>query len=771
MGRSRSRSRDRERKKHRSKAKRSRSRDRKRSRSRERRSKRERRRTRSRSRDRDRKRDSESNNRRDKEPANTKDQTLGVQNDAQPTEEEPTKPKVQPLSLEEMLAKKKAEEEAAAKPTFITKEQRAQAALERRQKEVEEKRKAMEELKKKQKDIFSEGRKASEDPYERERRERKERRARDQDDEKMNKKLLDKDAEKELSSIKDRYLGIVKKKKRVRRLNDRKFVFDWDAGDDTSVDFNPLYKEKHEVHLFGRGFVAGIDVKSQRKTQSEFYGELMEKRRTQQEKDAEKKRMSNAMQKEKRRQWDDRHWTKKPLSEMQERDWRIFREDYNISSKGGKIPHPLRSWRECKEIPDELLAIIDKLKYKDPTPIQRQAIPIGLLNRDIIGVAETGSGKTAAFLIPLLIWITSLPKIERLEDADKGPYAIILAPTRELAQQIEEETVKFGKELGIRSVAVIGGISREDQGFKLRMGCEIVIATPGRMIDVLENRYLVLSQCTYVVLDEADRMIDMGFEPDVKKILDHMPVTNKKPDGDEVMDEAVMRNNFLSKHKYRQTVMFTATMPIAVERLAKTYLRSPAIVNIGIAGKPIERVKQIVQLVRENEKRKKLLELLDAGIQPPVIIFVNQKKGCDVLARSLEKMGHNATTLHGGKSQEQREFALNGLKSGSKDILVATNVAGRGIDIPDVSMVINFDMAKNIEDYTHRIGRTGRAGKSGTAMTFVTQDDSATFYDLKQVLLESPVSICPMELDRHPESQHKPGTILTKKRREETIFA
>ncbi|CAM5168851.1 unnamed protein product, partial [Eretmochelys imbricata] len=190
----------------------------------------------------------------------------------------------------------------------------------------------------------------------------------------------------------------------------------------------------------------------------------------------------------------------------------------------------------------------------EPTPIQRQAIPIGLQNRDIIGVAETGSGKTAAFLIPLLVWITTLPKIDRgSRSRTRAPTPSSWPPTRELAQQIEEETIKFGKPLGIRTVAVIGGISREDQGFRLRMGCEIVIATPGRLIDVLENRYLVLSRCTYVVLDEADRMIDMGFEPDVQKILEHMPVTNQKPDTDEAEDPEKMLANFESgKHKYRQ---------------------------------------------------------------------------------------------------------------------------------------------------------------------------------------------------------------------------
>merc|ERR1712083_633571 len=408
--------------------------------------------------------------------------------------------------------------------------------------------------------------------------------------------------------------------------------------------------------------------------------------------------------------------------------------------------------------------------YKEPSPIQRQAIPIGLTNRDIIGVAETGSGKTAAFLLPLLVWIQSLPKTTVIEDADQGPYAIIMAPTRELAQQIEEESNKFGEPLGIRSVAVIGGLSREEQGFKLRLGCEIVIATPGRLIDVLENRYLVLSRCTYIVMDEADRMIDMGFEPDVQRILDHMPLTNSKPDTEEAEDTTTLLANLKSKTKYRQTVMFTATMPPPVERLARTYLRRPAVVYIGSIGRPVERVEQVVHVIKENDKRNKLIQILNQGIDPPIIIFVNQKKGADVLAKGLEKMGYNAATLHGGKGQEQREHALSGLKEGAKDILVATDVAGRGIDIKDVSLVLNYDMAKSIDAYTHRIGRTGRAGKSGKAITFLTPDDSHLFYDLKQMLVGSPVSSCPHELSNHPEAQAKPGTVVQKKRKDEKIF-
>uniref|UniRef100_A0A9J7Y3T9 Probable ATP-dependent RNA helicase DDX23 n=1 Tax=Cyprinus carpio carpio TaxID=630221 RepID=A0A9J7Y3T9_CYPCA len=632
-----------------------------------------------------------------------------------------------------------------SQPKFLSKAEREAEAIKRREQQTEERRRQQDEERKKRRIFQDIGRKMLEDPQERERRERRERMERENngndEDDGRQKIREEKDKGKELQAIKERYLGGMKKRRRTRHLNDRKFVFEWDASEDTSTDYNPIYKEKHQVQLYGRGFIAGIDLKQQKRDQSRFYGDLMETRRTLEEKEQEELRLKKVRKKEAKQRWDDRHWSQKKMEEMIDRDWRIFREDYSITTKGGKIPNPIRNWKEYS-LPPHILEVIEKCGYKDPTPIQRQAIPIGLQNRDIIGVAETGSGKTAAFLIPLLVWITTLPKIDRIEDSDQGPYAVILAPTRELAQQIEEETIKFGKPLGIRTVAVIGGISREDQGFKLRMGCEIVIATPGRLIDVLENRYLVLSRCTYVVLDEADRMIDMGFEPDVQKILEYIPVTNLKPDTDDAEDPEKMMQNFESgKHKYRQTVMFTATMPAAVERLARSYLRRPAVVYIGSAGKPHERVEQKVILMSEGEKR------------------------------SESMLKYNACTLHGGKGQEQREFALSNLKAGAKDILVATDVAGRGIDIHDVSMVLNYDMAKNIEDYIHRIGRTGRAGKSGMALTFLTKEDSSVFYDLKQAILESPVSTCPPELANHPDAQHKPGTILTKKRREETIFA
>lgn len=756
------------------------------------------RRRRSRSRDRDRR--SRSNERDEKRIKEEKvAEELRIKQ-----EEEENRKKKEPLSLEELIAKKKADEEARSKPVFLTKEQRAQEALKRRQEQVASMRANLpavpkfgdvpvNEILRKEKEKEMREMREYRDQRERERERERENRANrggrgGHDDrrgggggggagEASSSREPDrsvgsetKDKEKESEAIRERYLGILKKKRRVRRLNDRKFVFDWDANEDTSNDYNVLYKARHNAQFFGRGHIAGIDIKEQKKNQNKFYGDLLEQRRTEAEKEQEKVRLKKVKKREDKQKWDDRHWTEKDFDEMTERDWRIFREDYNITIKGGKIPNPIRKWSEAG-FPDEINKIIDSVGYKEPTPIQRQAIPIGLQNRDIIGIAETGSGKTLAFLIPLLSWIQSLPKQERQENIDQGPYAIILAPTRELAQQIEEESKKFGQPLGIRTVVVVGGLSREDQGFQLRLGCEIVIATPGRLIDVLENRYLVLNQCTYIVMDEADRMIDMGFEPDVQKILDFMPLTNLKPDTDEAEDATKLMENFNTRKKYRQTVMFTATMPPAVERLARNYLRRPATVYIGSIGKPTERVEQIVMMVTEADKRKKLVEILKRNIEPPIIIFVNQKKGADVLAKSLEKVGFNACTLHGGKGQEQREYALSSLKTGAKDILVATDVAGRGLDVKDVSMVINYDFAKTIEDYTHRIGRTGRAGKNGVAISFITKDDSPLFYDLKQLIVSSPVSTCPPELMNHPDAQHKPGSVPTKKRRDEKIFA
>ncbi|KAH7856955.1 hypothetical protein Vadar_007301 [Vaccinium darrowii] len=427
---------------------------------------------------------------------------------------------------------------------------------------------------------------------------------------------------------------------------------------------------------------------------------------------------------------------------MTERDWRIFREDFNISYKGSRIPRPMRSWVESK-LSGELLRAVERAGYKKPSPIQMAAIPLGLQQRDVIGIAETGSGKTAAFVLPMLTYITRLPPITEENEAE-GPYAVVMAPTRELAQQIEDETVKFAHYLGIKVVSIVGGQSIEEQGFKIRQGCEVVIATPGRLIDCLERRYAVLNQCNYVVLDEADRMIDMGFEPQVVGVLDAMPSSNFKPENeDEELDE---------KKIYRTTYMFSATMPPAVERLARKYLRNPVVVTIGTAGKTTDLITQHVIMVKESEKLFKLQKLLDELGDKTAIVFINTKKSADSLAKALDKAGYRVTTLHGGKSQEQREISLEGFRAKRYNVLVATDVAGRGIDIPDVAHVINHDMPGNIEMYTHRIGRTGRAGKTGLATTFLTLHDSDVFYDLKQMLIQSNSPV-PPELARHEASK------------------
>ena len=340
---------------------------------------------------------------------------------------------------------------------------------------------------------------------------------------------------------------------------------------------------------------------------------------------------------------------------MRERDWRIFKEDYGIATKGGLIPNPMRNWPESG-LPRRLLDIVAMVGYDEPTPIQRAAIPIAQQARDLIGVAVTGSGKTAAFLLPLLVYISELPSLNELTKND-GPYALILAPTRELVQQIENEAKKFAGPLGFTVVSLVGGHALEEQAYALRNGAEIIVATPGRLVDCIERRLLVLSQCCYIIMDEADRMIDMGFEESVNKILDALPVTNEKPDTEEAEDAQLMSRHLGGKDRYRQTMMYTATMPPAVEKIAKKYLRRPAIVTIGNVGEAVDTVEQRVELVSGEDRRKKRLqEILSSGdFAPPIIVFVNIKRNCDAVAREIKHMGFSAVTLHGSKTQEQRE--------------------------------------------------------------------------------------------------------------------
>ncbi|KDR81517.1 hypothetical protein GALMADRAFT_239515 [Galerina marginata CBS 339.88] len=560
----------------------------------------------------------------------------------------------------------------------------------------------------------------------------------------------------DLSAIRSRYLGVDRKKRRIRKMNDRKFVFDWDAQDDTFAEDSPVAvgsnRQGAQV-MFGRGRLAGMDDgggSGPRKSSSTGPGGVQ---------------LADAMERRNAAKagYDDRHWTEKPLEEMKERDWRIFREDFSISARGGAIPHPLRSWKEST-IPESILECIERIGYKEPSPIQRQAIPIGLQNRDIIGIAETGSGKTAAFVIPMLSFISNLPLFTD-DNRHLGPYALIMAPTRELAQQIESEARKFASPLGFKCVSIVGGRAVEEQQFNLREGAEIIIATPGRLKDVIERRVLVLSQCRYVVMDEADRMVHLGFENDLTFILDALPSeTMQGEDQGEQMD--VDGETLVKKGRTRVTTLFSATMPAAVERLARKYLKKPAVITIGEAGRAVDTVEQRVEFVSGDEKKKqKLLEILNSGqFASPIIVFVNQKKTADMVAKDLSRAGWSAATLHSGKNQEQREASLQSLRSGESDVLVATDLAGRGIDVQDVSLVINFQMASTIEAYVHRIGRTGRAGKMGIAITFLTNDDDEVMYDLRQEISKSPVSKVPAELAKHEAAQHKVSREMKRKR-------
>jgi ATP-dependent RNA helicase DDX23/PRP28 len=563
--------------------------------------------------------------------------------------------------------------------------------------------------------------------------------------------------------IRTRYMGAetnqstFSAQKKRRRTTEKKFNFEWNVEEDTSPDYNPIYSTRAEATLYGRGRLGGF-AEDQGEESAMKYAKALEAR----DSEAGGARAREMMEMERRRKEDaggrnslDKHWSEKKLEHMRERDWRIFKEDFNISTKGGSIPNPMRNWKESK-LPSRLLEIVAEVGYETPSAVQRAAIPIALQNRDLIGVAVTGSGKTAAFLLPLLVYISELPALNDFTKND-GPYAIILAPTRELAQQIEVEARKFATKLGFTCVSIVGGHSLEEQVQALSQGAEIVIATPGRLVDCIERRVLVLGQCCYIIMDEADRMIDLGFEESVNKILDALPVGNEKPDDETAEDPQAMSVHIGSKDRYRQTMMYTATMPSAVEKIAKKYLRRPAIVTIGNIGEAVETVEQRVEFVSGEDKRKKRLnEILASGeFQPPIIVFVNIKRNCDAVARDIKHMGFSSVTLHGSKTQEQREAALASIRSGACNVLVATDLAGRGIDVPDVSLVVNFNMATNIESYTHRVGRTGRAGKSGVAITFLGNEDADVMYDLKQMLTKSSISRVPEELRKHEAAQQK----------------
>jgi ATP-dependent RNA helicase RhlE len=326
--------------------------------------------------------------------------------------------------------------------------------------------------------------------------------------------------------------------------------------------------------------------------------------------------------------------------------------------------------------------------YKEPTAIQLRAIPILMAGRDLIGSAQTGTGKTAAFALPIL---------SRLGQHG-APRALVLEPTRELAAQVETAIRDYGRFTNLRTVVLFGGAGygKQDQG--LRQGADIVVATPGRLLDHLQRGTLKLNRIETLVLDEADRMLDMGFMPDVRRIVERCP-------------------------RQRQTMLFSATIPPEIEQLSKWALRNPETVEIGVRRAPAETVTHALYPVANDQKQALLNELLKRTDFDQVLIFCRTKHGADGVARKLQQQGHAVAVLHSNRTQNEREKALGGFRDGRYEVMVATDIAARGIDVEQISHVINYDVPHHPEDYVHRIGRTGRAQSVGDAFTIMTGDD------------------------------------------------
>lgn len=348
-----------------------------------------------------------------------------------------------------------------------------------------------------------------------------------------------------------------------------------------------------------------------------------------------------------------------------------------------------------------ILRALDDEGYRIPTPVQVEAIPLALEGRDVVGSAQTGTGKTAAFLLPTL---------QKLADRERGRIrALVLVPTRELAEQVVERAKAYGRHMSVESVAVYGGVGMEPQTRALKRGADIVIATPGRLLDHLNRRHADLSSVEVLVLDEADRMLDMGFAREVNQILDLVP----------------------SK---RQTLLFSATISKDVDRLAHRAMQGHAAVEIGRRADAAEGVEHFLIAVDKPDKRQVLAKVLDELPQGRTLIFTRTKHGADKLGRHLRSVGKAVATIHGGKTQRERNQALDHFRDGRTPILVATDVAARGIDVDNVVMVVNFDVPNDPEVYVHRVGRTARAGAEGLALTLLSPDEWLVMRDVEKLM-------------------------------------
>ncbi|CAM8903496.1 unnamed protein product [Rhodiola kirilowii] len=398
----------------------------------------------------------------------------------------------------------------------------------------------------------------------------------------------------------------------------------------------------------------------------------------------------------------------KEITRMTAEEVFAYRKEIELKIHGRDVPKPIKIWHQTG-LTSKILETIKKLNYEKPMPIQSQALPIIMSGRDCIGVAKTGSGKTLAFVLPMLRHIKDQPPVE----AGEGPIGLIMAPTRELVQQIHSDIKKFAKVVGVRCVPVYGGSDVAQQISELKRGTEVVVCTPGRMIDILctsGGKITNLRRVTFLVMDEADRMFDMGFEPQITRI-----VQNTRPD--------------------RQTVLFSATFPRQVEVLARKVLNKPVEVQVGGRSVVNKDITQLVEVRPESDRFLRLLELLGEWYEKgKILVFVHSHDNCDYVFKELLKHGYPCLSLHGAKDQTDRESTISDFKSNVCNLLIATSIAARGLDVKDLELVVNFGVPNHYEDYVHRVGRTGRAGRKGCAITFISEEDARYAPDLVKAL-------------------------------------
>ncbi|KAF0903442.1 hypothetical protein E2562_027865 [Oryza meyeriana var. granulata] len=412
-------------------------------------------------------------------------------------------------------------------------------------------------------------------------------------------------------------------------------------------------------------------------------------------------------------------------------DRRLDKYDIPVEVNGEGVPSPAEGF-EGAGLVEAVLRNVARCGYESPTPVQRYAMPIALAGRDLMACAHTGSGKTAAFCLPVVSGLVAAggsgvgPR-ERssFNRAAAKPRALVLAPTRELAAQINEEAKKFSFQTGLRVVVAYGGTPMYNQLHDLERGADILVATPGRLVDMVERSKVSLEAIKYLVMDEADRMLDMGFEPQIRKIVERMNMPRKS---------------------VRQTMLFSATFPPEIQRLALDFLSNYIFITVGRVGSSTDLIMQKVELLSYGEKRGYLLDILQKQSvempnsklqQPLTLVFVETKREADSLRYWLYSKGFPATAIHGDRTQQERESALRSFKTGLTPIMVATDVASRGLDVPNVAHVINYDLPKSIEDYVHRIGRTGRAGKAGSATAFFTESNHSLAKGLLELMTEA----------------------------------